>query len=75
MLQVLLDNVITCDSLFAACSIIAVGKLPEQTISLLAASRLIAIPKKNGDVCSIAIGESLMHFAAEAICSELKQNM
>ena len=39
---------------------------------MISASRLIAIPKKNGDVRPIAICEVLGSLAAEAICSELR---
>ena len=62
------------DHLYKACAVIARGHLPHSISSLLSASRLIAIPKKNGDVRPIAVGEVFRRITAKVICNQLKSN-
>ena len=57
-LRVLKDNASTSDLLFSLCSLIAEGKVPFSAVPLLSCSCLIALPKLNGDVRPIAIGET-----------------
>ena len=73
-LRDLCDNSVTRDGLFAICSTIAKGKIPTDIISLVSASRLIAIPKSNGDVRPIAIGECLRRLTAKAVCVDCKDS-
>ena len=49
-LHLLLDSILTCDLLFGACCHVAKGLLPVNIALLFTASRLIALPKGNGDV-------------------------
>ena len=53
---------------------IAKGRIPSGASTLLSASRLIAIPKSNGDVRPIAIGESLRRLTAKTICIQKKNS-
>ena len=62
------DNHSTFDSLRSVCALIADGNVPPNIIPLLSASQLIALPKANGAVRPIAIGESLRRITARAIC-------
>ena len=71
-MRVLIDDPITADYLFSACSTIASGQVPEPILKLLSATRLIALPKASGDVRPIAIGEVLRRITARTICSQLK---
>ena len=71
-LKALLESDITADCLFSACSAIAQGILPEAASNLLSSSRLIAIPKPNGDVRPIAIGECIRRLTARALCVQMK---
>ena len=73
-LKALLDNCSTADLLHSVCSSIASGSIPESTLNLLTASRLIAIPKPNGDVRPIAIGEALRRLTAKSICAQKKDS-
>ena len=59
-----------CDYLHILCSAIASSSPPKQAITLLSASRLVALPKGVNDVRPIAIGEVLRRITAKAICSE-----
>ena len=68
----MIDDPITADYLFSACSTIASGQVPESILKLLSAARLIALPKASGDVRPIAIGEVLRRIPARTICSQLK---
>lgn len=68
-LKILAESGATADGLFSVCSLIAKGIIPE-----CIASRLIAIPKSNGDVRPIAIGESLRRLTAKAICNQKKES-
>ena len=52
-------NILICDLLFGACCHIAKGLLPDSIAPLFTASKLIALPKGNGDVRPIAIGETV----------------
>ena len=70
-LRVLQDNASTSDLLFSLCSLIAEDKVPSSAVPLLSCSRLIALPKLNGDVRPIAIGETLRRLSAKAICFQL----
>ena len=53
-------------------SFIAQGKLPDPINRLVSASRLIALPKGNGDVRPIAMGEATRRLAAKGICQQKK---
>ena len=57
--EILLENEDTADGLFSACSAFAKGILPNVAATLFSSSRLIALPKPNGDVRPIAIGGNL----------------
>ena len=57
-IQALSNSLITSDHLHAVCAAIASGSLPISIRPLLSSSRLIALPKANGDVRLIAIGET-----------------
>ena len=67
-LCILVDNVITSDLLYVVCCHIAEGKLPSAALPLFSLSRLIALPKHNGDVRPIAIA-TLRRLTAKAICT------
>ena len=54
------------DLLFEVCCLIARGLLPASIVSLFAASRLIALPKGNGDIRPIAIDECLRHLTVSS---------
>ena len=71
-LRLLLDNVETNDGLYIACSKIAEGNIPDSIASLLSASRLIALPKANGDVRPVAIVITMRRITASAICLQKK---
>ena len=73
-LKVLIENDFTADCLFSACTAIAHGILPEIATKLLSSSRLIAIPKPNGDVRPIAIGECIRRVTSRAICVQMKNS-
>ena len=66
--QCLLNNCATLDSLHFVCSLISEGMMPKNVVPLISASRLIALPKTNGDVRPIVIGETLRRITARAIC-------
>ena len=72
-LKVLLEDEVTADGLFTACSLMARGDLPLEIAKLLSASRLIALSKCNGDVRPIAIGECLRCITARAICRQERE--
>ena len=71
-LRLLMENLLTSDLLFEVCCLLAKGKLPSNVIPLIASSRLIALPKGNGDVRPIAIGETLRRLTAKVICLQLR---
>ena len=56
------------------CSVIVRGQLPQAISRLLSTSRLIALPKKNGDIRPIAIGEVFRRITAKAICTQLRSD-
>ena len=58
------------DYLHFLCSAIASDSHPEQAISLLSASRLVALQKGFDDMRPIAIGEVFRRITAKVICSE-----
>ena len=60
----------SADLLYMMCNHIALGKVPSKIIPLLAGSRLIALPKSNGDVRPIAIGEVFRRVTARTICKQ-----
>ena len=66
-LRLLMENQFTSDLLFEVCCLIAKSELPSNVIPLIASSRLIALPKGNGDVRPIAIGETLPIFTAPVL--------
>ena len=70
--KVLLENDETADGLFSACSAFAKGILPDAAVTLFSSSRLIALPKPNGDLRPIAIGESIRRLTAKTICFQEK---
>ena len=55
-------------SLHSVCALIAEDNVPPNIIPSLSASRLIALPKANGDVRPIAIWETIRRITARAIC-------
>ena len=71
--EILLKNEDTADGLFSACSAFAKGILPNVAATLSSSSRLIALPKPNGDVRPIAIGESIRRLTARTICSQKRK--
>ena len=71
--KVLSDNENTAKCLFSACSAIAKGILPPEIAKLMSSSRLIALPKSNGDVRPIAVGDALCRLTARAICVQKKE--
>ena len=73
-LKILAECESTEEGLFCICSMIAKGRIPSGASTLLSASRLIAIPKSNGDVRPIAIGESLRLLTAKTICIQKKNS-
>ena len=64
-----------CSSLHSACTSIAQGSIPREIAVLLSASRLISLPKSNGDVRPIAVGEVLRRLTARAMCLEVKSEL
>ena len=66
-LRLLMENNFTSDFLFEVCCLIVKGELPSNVISVIGSSRIIALPKGNGDVRLIAIGETLRQLTAKAI--------
>ena len=72
-IQALSHSLITSDHLHAVCAAIASGSLPISIRPLLSSSRLIALPKANGDVRSIAIGETWRRVTARAICFQKRK--
>ncbi len=73
-IRLLLGACSVSDHLYKACAVIARGHLPHSISSLLSASRLIAVPKKNGDVRPIGVGEVFRRITAKVICNQLKSN-
>ena len=69
----MIDNENTAKCLFSACSAIAKGILPPEIAKLMSPSRLIALPKSNGDVHPIAVGDALRRLTAPAICVQKKE--
>ena len=55
------------------CAAIASGSLPISIWPLLSSSRLIALPKANGDIRPIAIGETQRRVTARAICFQKRK--
>ena len=47
--------------------------MPPEIAKLMSSSRLIAFPKSNGDVRSIAVGDALRRLTARAICVQKKE--
>ena len=66
----LLNNALSSDLLYLVCSSITAGKVPTTIVPLLSASRLVALPKTNGGIRPIAIGECLRRVTAGSICSQ-----
>ena len=64
---------VTSNALWAVCSSIAEGNIPDSIATLLSAASLIALPKSNGDVRPIAIGEVFRRITARAICQQQKK--
>ena len=64
-----MENQFTTDLLlkFAALYTVVKDEIPSNAIPLIASSRLIALPKGNGDVRPIAIGQTLRQLTAKAI--------
>ena len=65
----------TNECLYTISCSIAEGKVSINVASLLSASRLIALPKQNGDIRPIAIGDVFRHVTARAICLQLYQSI
>ena len=68
--RILLDNLLTSDSLFTVCNLIASGDVPCKLLPMLGASRLIALPKRGSDVRPIAVGEVFRRLTAKVICHQ-----
>ena len=51
---------------------IATGSLPDPISHLLSSARLIALPKQNGDVRPIAVGDVLQRLTARYLCCQFK---
>ena len=70
----LLSGVVTGNLLIEVLSLIAAGRFPEFASRALSASRLIALPKSNGDVRLIAVGEAFRRVAAKALCLRMRDH-
>lgn len=53
------DTQTQTEMFFSICNLVAKGSMPDVAAKLLSAARLIAIPKPNGDMRPIAVGECL----------------
>ena len=73
-LKCLLHGSTTRDILLSTLSQVATGRLPDFAAGALSSSRLIALPKQNGDVRPIAVGEAIRRIAAKAICMHMKNS-
>ena len=74
-LQVLVSDAAIARYLHAVCSCIASGEIPKSISTLLSSACLVALPKLNGDVRLIAIGEVLRRITAKSICLQLKDQL
>ena len=72
-IRALLDHPSTANDLYFACSSIARGAIPHGAAKLLSAARLVALPKGQGDVRPIAIGDALRRITAQTICSQMRE--
>ena len=61
--------------LLTVCSCIASGEISKSTSTLLSSACLVALPKPNGDVRPIAIGEVLRRITAKSIYLQLKDQL
>jgi hypothetical protein len=57
--RALVSKSTSAEMFFSVCNLVAKGSMPDVAAKLLSAARLIAIPKPNGDVRPIAVGECL----------------
>ena len=73
-LKCLLSGVSTGNLLIEVFSLVASGHIPEFASRALSSSRLIALPKSNGDVRRIAIGEVFRRASARAICFHMRNH-
>ena len=64
----------TAHNFLSLCNFVATGSIPDDIVKLLSASRLIALPKANGDVRPIAVGECLRRLTAKVICQQKKES-
>ena len=69
-IQAIFEDDKSADLLYVMCNHIALGKVPYKIIPLLSGSTLIALPKSNGDVRPIAIGEVFRRVTARTICQQ-----
>ena len=69
-IQAIFEDDKSADLLYVMCNHIALGKVPSKIIPLLSGSRRIALPKSNGDVRPIAIGEVFRRVTARTICKQ-----
>ena len=71
--KTLASRATTAGKFFAVCSLIANGNIPDGVAKLLSASRLIALPKSNGDV-TLAVGECVRRLTAKVLCLQKKES-
>ena len=69
-IQAIFEDDKSTDLLYTMCNHIALGKVRSKIIPLLSGSRLIALPKSNGDVRPITIGEVFRQVTARTICKQ-----
>ena len=72
--KILASRSTTAEKFFAVCEQLAKGDVPKSVVKLLSASRLIALPKLNGDVRPIAIGECIRRLTAKVLCLQKKES-
>ena len=65
----------TTGKFFAVFNLIAQEDIPQSVAKLLSASRLIALPKSNGDVRPITVGECIRRLTAKVLCLQKKESV
>jgi len=60
--------------LVALCQLLARGEAPAPVASHLAGARLHALPKKQGGVRPIAVGETLRHLVSKLLCQAVRED-
>ena len=72
--KTLASRATTAGKFFAVCNLIAKGNIADGVAKLLSASRLIALPKSNGDVRPIAVGECVRRLTTKVLCLQKKES-